>query len=72
MKGLEEAQRNEIISYLIDSGYLLKISDNIYFSTAAMEKGKALLAEYSPKKRNFHWPPPGIFLIPLESMRFLW
>jgi selenocysteine-specific elongation factor len=52
LKGLDEAYLNEIVSYLIDSGFLFKISDNIYFSVAAIEKGKDLLTEYFSKEKE--------------------
>jgi selenocysteine-specific elongation factor len=52
VKELDEAQLNEIISYLIDTGFMIKISDNIYLSVAAIEKGKQLLTEYFAKEKE--------------------
>lgn len=52
VKGLNEADLNEIISYLIDNGFLFKISDSIYFSVAAIEKGKELLTEYFSREKE--------------------
>ena len=52
VKGLDESGLNEIVSYLIDSGFLFKISDNIYLSVAAIEKGKELLTEYFTKEKE--------------------
>ena len=52
LKGLSDAELSEIISYLIEAGDLFKISENIYFSTAAIEKGKTLLTEYFSREKE--------------------
>ncbi|HWQ76200.1 MAG TPA: selenocysteine-specific translation elongation factor [Syntrophomonas sp.] len=52
LKDLDEAELNEIISYLTDSGFLLKIADSMYFSAAAVEKGKQQLMEYFSKEKE--------------------
>lgn len=52
LKALTENDRNEIISYLAESGEIIKIIDNMYFSAAAIEHGKEMLADYFSKEKE--------------------
>lgn len=52
LKTLAENDRNEIISYLMESGELIKISDNMHFSAAAIEHGKEMLSDYFSKEKE--------------------
>jgi selenocysteine-specific elongation factor len=50
--GLAETDLNEIISYLIDQGELVKINESLYFSKAAIDKGQELLNEYFAREKE--------------------
>ncbi len=52
LKTLPENELNEIISYLIEAGELIKINENIYFSATAIVKGKELLTEYFSREKE--------------------
>lgn len=52
LKGLPEAELNEIIAYLIDQGEIIKLSENLYFATTAIAKGKELLEAYFAKEKE--------------------
>ena len=52
LKNLNEAELNEIIAYLVEQGFLFKISDNMYFSVDAIEKGKELLTDYFSREKE--------------------
>ena len=44
--GVSEAVFNEIISYLMEQGLLVKVFENLYFTRTALEKGKQILSDY--------------------------
>jgi selenocysteine-specific elongation factor len=44
--GVNEAQFNEIFSYLLEQGLFVKVYENMYFTTAAIEEGKRILSHY--------------------------
>ena len=52
LTGLEVEDFNEILSYLLEQGRLVKVAENTYFSAEAIEKGKALLEEYFRTNRE--------------------
>ncbi|CFW99049.1 Translation elongation factor, selenocysteine-specific [Syntrophomonas zehnderi OL-4] len=52
LQGLPETDLNEIISYLLDKGEIIKLSENIYFAAAAIEKGKDLLEAYFEQEKE--------------------
>jgi len=43
---VNEAEFNEIVNYLINGGQLLKINQEIYFTSQAIERGKEILNNY--------------------------
>ncbi|PKM78745.1 MAG: selenocysteine-specific translation elongation factor [Firmicutes bacterium HGW-Firmicutes-15] len=49
---LPEVGLNEIIAYLTEQGELVKINESIYFSIAAIERGKDLLNEYFTREKE--------------------
>lgn len=52
LKAVSETDRNEMIAYLAESGEIIKIIDNMYFSAAAIEHGKEMLADYFTKEKE--------------------
>lgn len=50
--GLGEAQVGEIIAYLVDQGEIVKISEGLYFSKAALDTGQELLNEYFAREKE--------------------
>lgn len=51
VKPLAENERHEILAYLIETGEFIKISENMYFTAAAIARGKELLtAHFSQEK----------------------
>ncbi len=52
VKGLSEAELNEIISYLTDQGAIIKLSENMYFAQSAIETGKELLEDYFAREQE--------------------
>lgn len=52
LKALPESELNEIVAYLIEAGELIKINENIYFSSKAINRGKELLTEYFSREKE--------------------
>jgi selenocysteine-specific elongation factor len=44
--GLEEAYFQELLAYLLHEQQVVKVSQDVYFSTQAIEEGKARLDKY--------------------------
>ncbi|MCX5780746.1 MAG: selenocysteine-specific translation elongation factor [Firmicutes bacterium] len=49
---LAASELSEIIAYLCEQGELVKISENLYFSKAALEKGQELLDAYFVREKE--------------------
>lgn len=50
--GVTEAVFNEILSYLVEQGVLVKISENMYFTKTAIEEGKQILSDYFKREKE--------------------
>jgi selenocysteine-specific elongation factor len=48
----QEVNLEEILAYLIESGYIIKINQDIYFSSRAIEEGKRLLEDYFAQEKE--------------------
>lgn len=49
---LDEGDFNEIISYLLRQGFLIKLPGDMYFSAMALEEGKKILIEYFSREEE--------------------
>ena len=50
--GVDETLFAEILSYLISTGQIVKLSGDIYFSAQAIEAGKSMLTEYFSREKE--------------------
>jgi selenocysteine-specific elongation factor len=50
--GLEESDFTEVINYLVDSGVLVKVTQEIYFARQAIEEGRKLLNDYFDREKE--------------------
>ncbi|MDD3853572.1 MAG: selenocysteine-specific translation elongation factor [Syntrophomonadaceae bacterium] len=50
--GADETLFTEILSYLLTTGKIVKLSGDIYFAAQAIENGKSLLAEYFSREKE--------------------
>ncbi|MBO8159664.1 selenocysteine-specific translation elongation factor [Thermosyntropha sp.] len=49
---LSDEQVEEIISYLLEEGFLIKVSSDMIFTAEAVEKGKEILSEYFSREKE--------------------
>jgi selenocysteine-specific elongation factor len=47
-----DAELNEMIAYLTDKGELVRINENMYFSSEALEKGKEIMEDYFSREKE--------------------
>ena len=52
ISGLSEQDFNEVLSYMIEEGLLVKINQEIVFSSQAIEEGKKRLVDYFEQEKE--------------------